>query len=133
MWKVFTLNGTYKWINICPRLVSEYNRHKHQTINMRPVDVTSAIVEKLLSTVKCNVKITTPARFKVGYTPNWTIEEFKIAKVQATNPVIYLLEDSRKYPVAGGFYEYELHRVANPYVYLVEKMLRKNGNKVYMK
>ncbi|XP_077255649.1 uncharacterized protein LOC143893809 [Temnothorax americanus] len=55
------------------------------------------------------------------YTPNWTTEVFRIAKVQKTNPVTYLLEDSCKKPVAGGFYEYELHRVANPDVYLVEK------------
>jgi len=45
--------------------------------------------------------------------------------VQKTNPVTYLLEDSCGKPAAGGFYEYELHRVANPDVYLVEKVLRK--------
>jgi len=27
--------------------------------------------------------------------------------------------------IAGGFYEYELHRAANPDMYLVEKVLRK--------
>ena len=33
--------------------------------------------------------------------------------------------------VAGEFYEYELYRIANPEVYLVKKMLRKKGNKIY--
>jgi len=28
--------------------------------------------------------------FEKGYTPNWTIEVFKIVKVQRTNPVTYL-------------------------------------------
>jgi len=40
------------------------------------------------------------------------------------------MEDSCGKPVAGGFYEYELHRVANPDVYLVEKILRKRRNEV---
>ncbi|XP_011699124.1 PREDICTED: uncharacterized protein LOC105456627 [Wasmannia auropunctata] len=115
---------------------------------MRPIDVTPTIADKLLTTVYNNyVKIAAPARFKVGesvrvskfkttfekgYTPNWTTEVFKI-KVQKTNPATYLLEDYRGKPVAGGFYEYELHRVANPNVYLVEKVLRKRGDDVYVK
>ncbi|XP_072757502.1 uncharacterized protein [Anoplolepis gracilipes] len=60
-----------------------------------------------------------------SYTPNWSAEVFKIVKIQNTNPATYLLEDSRGNPVAGGFYEYELQRVANPDVYLVEKVIRK--------
>lgn len=148
MWKMFTNNGNYRWIDSLPRLVSEYNARKHRAIGMRPIDVTPAIANKLLKTVYSRVKIAAPARFKVGesvrvskyktifekgYTPNWTTEVFKIVKVQKTNPVTYLLEDSCGKPVAGGFYEYELHRVANPDVYLVEKVLRKRGDKVYVK
>ncbi|XP_020296121.1 uncharacterized protein LOC109861048, partial [Pseudomyrmex gracilis] len=107
-----------------------------------------AIADKLVTTVYNNVKIAGPARFKVGdpvrvskfktvfdkgYKPNWTIEVFKINKTQTTYPVTYLLEDSRGQSVAGGFYEYKLHCVANPEVYLVEKVLRKKGDKVYVK
>ncbi|EFN90043.1 hypothetical protein EAI_03333, partial [Harpegnathos saltator] len=95
-----------------------------------------------------NVKIAAPARFKAGdlvrvskfkiifekgYTPNWTTELLKIVKVQTTNPATYLLEDSRRKSIAGEFYEYELHRAANPDVYLVEKMLRKSGDKILVK
>ncbi|XP_071646745.1 uncharacterized protein [Temnothorax longispinosus] len=139
MWKMFTRNGNYKWIDSLPSLVSDYNARKHRTIGMRPIDVTPAIADKLLKTVYSHVKIAAPARFKVGdsvrvskfktifekgYTPNWTTEVFRIVKVQKTNPVTYLLEDSCGKPIAGGFYEYELHRVANPDVYLVEKVLQ---------
>ncbi|XP_018393516.1 PREDICTED: uncharacterized protein LOC108772481 [Cyphomyrmex costatus] len=115
---------------------------------MRPADVTPAIAERLLGTVYSAIKIAGPAKFKVddavpvskfktifekSFTPNWTTEVFNIIKVQQTNPVTYLLEDSRGELIAGGFYEYELHRVANPDVYLVEKVLRKRGNEVYVK
>jgi len=53
------------------------------------------------------------------------MEAFKIIKVQKINPVTYLLENSYGKSVSEKFYEYECHRVANPDVYLVEKMLRK--------
>ncbi|XP_011872895.1 PREDICTED: uncharacterized protein LOC105564812 [Vollenhovia emeryi] len=115
---------------------------------MRPIDVTPAIADKLLTTVYSHVKIAAPARFRLGdpvrvskfktvfekgYTPNWSMEVFKIGKVQKTNPVTYILEDSCGKPIAGGFYEHELHCVANPDVYLVEKVLRKRGSEVYVK
>ncbi|RLU18262.1 hypothetical protein DMN91_008618 [Ooceraea biroi] len=106
MWKMFTLNGNYRWIDELQQLVAN------------------------------NVKIAAPARFTVGdpvrvskyktvfdkgYTPNWTTEVFRIIKVQTTNPVTYLIEDSRGEPIAGGFYKHKLHRVANPDIYLMEK------------
>ncbi|XP_020294040.1 uncharacterized protein LOC109859845 [Pseudomyrmex gracilis] len=109
MWKHLTLTGTYKWIDTLPRLLMEYNARNYRTIGMQPIDVTPAIAEKLLTTVYSNVKIAGPARFKVGDS------------------------DSRGQSVAGGFYEYELHCVAHPDVYLVEKVLRKKGDKVYVK
>jgi len=148
MWKQFTLNGNYRWIDLLPHLAAEYNARKHWTIGMRLIDVTPAITDKLLTTMYSRIKIAPPVRFKVGnsvrmskfktmfekgYTPNWTTEVFKIVKVQKTIPVTYLLKDSCGKPIAGGFYEYELHRVANPDVYLVEKVLRKRRNEVYVK
>ncbi|XP_070158973.1 uncharacterized protein [Polyergus mexicanus] len=118
MWKMFTLNGNYKF-DALSRLVREYNVRKHRTIGMRPIDVIPAIADKLLNTIYSNVKIATPARFEV-------------VKVQKTNPVTYVLEDSRRNPVAGGFYEHELQRIVNP-VHLVEKVICKKGDKVYVK
>jgi len=109
IWKQFTLNGNYRWIDLLPHLVSEYNARKHRTIGMRLIDVTPAIADRLLTVVYSRIKIAAPARFKVGdsvrvskyktlfekgYTPNWTTEVFKIIKVQKTNPVTYLLENS---------------------------------------
>ncbi|XP_070158015.1 uncharacterized protein [Polyergus mexicanus] len=103
IWKIFTLNGNYKCIDTL-LIVREYNARKQHTIGMRPIDVTPAIADKLLNT---------------------------IVKVQKTNLVTYVFENSRGNPVAGGFYEYELHHVANPDVHLVEKVIRKEDDKVY--
>jgi len=115
---------------------------------MRPVDVTLAVAERLLATVYSAIKIAGPAKFKVGdsvrvrkyksvfekgYTPNWTTEVFKIVNVQRTNPVTYLLKDYHGKSIAGAFYEYELHRATHPDIRLVEKILRRRGNEVYVK
>ncbi|XP_011707067.1 PREDICTED: uncharacterized protein LOC105462244, partial [Wasmannia auropunctata] len=49
MWKQFTYNKNYRWIDLLPRLMSEYNARKHRTIGMRPIDVTPTIANKLLA------------------------------------------------------------------------------------
>ncbi|XP_020297959.1 uncharacterized protein LOC109862341 [Pseudomyrmex gracilis] len=118
MWKMFTLNGSYRWIDDLQRLVAEYNARKHRTIGARPIDVTPASSERLLRTVYSNVKIAGPARFRVG-------DPVRVNK--------YLLEDYRGEPITGGFYEHELHAIKHPDVYLVEKVLRRRGNEVLVK
>src|SRR5436190_13478514 len=133
------INGSTCYLNLFQSIIHE----NIDTIGMKPIDVTPTIADKLLNTIYSNVKIAAPAKFKVGesvrvskfktifgkgYTPNWITEIFKIIKVQKTNPVTYILEDSLGNAIAGGFYEYELHGVANPNVFLVEKVLRKKGN-----
>lgn len=148
MWKRFTLNGNYKWIKILPQLIDNYNRRLHRTIGMRPIDVTPKHTKKLLSTVYSNIKIAAPAKYKIndyvriskyknlfakGYTPNWTTEIFQIARIQRTNPVTYLLRDINGEDIKGGFYEHELLLTKQHNVYLVEKVLRKKGAKVYVK
>ncbi|XP_011858313.1 PREDICTED: uncharacterized protein LOC105555881 [Vollenhovia emeryi] len=100
---------------------------------MQPFEVIPAIADRLLKTVYNRVKIVGPANFEIGdqvrvsnyktifekvYTPNWTVEVFKVVKIQRTNTITYLLED---YPIAWAFYEHELHRATYPDVYLVEK------------
>lgn len=148
MWKHFTLNGSYRWIDLLSQLVHEYNHRRHRTIGMRPIDVTLKNSQELLNTVYSHIKIAPPARFHVGdkvrvskyktifakgYTPNWSYEIFEIRKVGQTNPVTYHLKDALGNDVMGGFYEYELHPVADPDVYLVEKVLRRKGKMSYVK
>jgi len=117
MWKLFTLNGNYKWIDLLSRLMSNYIIRKHRIIGMRPVDITPAVAERHSATMYSAIKIAGPAKFKVGdsicvskyktgfekgYTSNWITEVFKFVKVQRTNPVTYLLEDYRGKSIAGA-------------------------------
>lgn len=150
MWKQFTLRGTYKWTDILMDLVSTYNDTKHRTIGMKPKAVTKQNEKSLLRNVyrRFHVTRTQKIKFKIGdkvriskykhvfekgYTPNWTTEIFTITKVQNTHPVTYKLIDYQNNPIEGGFYQEELSTVKYPDIYLVEKVLRRSGEKVLVK
>jgi hypothetical protein len=148
MWKRFSFQGSHEWLSILPTLIHEYNNTAHRTIKMKPIDVNSSNEKKLLRTVYSKLKIFKKGKFKVGdhvritkyknifekgYEPNWSSEIFKIYKVQITNPVTYLLEDYQGEKISGGFYEFELQKVNDPDAYLVEKILKRKGNQLYVK
>lgn len=152
LWKQFSMRGSYKWINILPKLINEYNNTIHRTIKMRPNDVDMHNEQNLLDTVyryTVNIGSKQTPKFKVGdsvrlskykhvfekgYTPNWTTEVFKIKRVQiGTHPTTYILEDYSGDEVGGAVYEYEILNVKYPDIYLVEKILRRRGGKVYVK
>lgn len=151
LYKTFSMKGNYKWKDgILEKIVSDYNYTKHRTIGMCPVNVnenSKQILKQRYNSLKQTatkkrtklvrgdvVRISKyKACFDKGYTPNWSTELFTIKVVQNTNPTTYLLEDSRKNPVLGAFYDQELQKTKNPDVYLVEKVLRKKGSKVFVK
>lgn len=146
LYREFSLRGNYNWVTILDDLTKQYNEAKHRTIGMKPKHVTSNT--NLLSTVYNRPKIAGKQKFSLndvvriskyksvfdkGYTPNWSTELFKIIKVQLTNPTTYLLEDMSGRPIRGSFYQEELQKAKHHDVYLVEKVLRRKGNKVYVK
>lgn len=150
MWKEFSMQGNYRWLDILPNIIKTYNNTVHRTTKLKPKDVNQKNANSLLKTAYNFIKIhdLSISKFKVGdhvriskyrhvfsknYTPNWTNEIFTIAKVKQTNPRVYLLKDSTGEEIMGGFYEPELKKVKHPDVYLVEKVIRRKGNKVLVK
>lgn len=149
MWKKFSLRGSHKWIDILQSLVDDYNNTKHRTIKMKPNDVKLSDERSLLITVYRNkIPIRAKAKFRCGdsvrmskykhifskgYTPNWTTEIFKVKTVQSTNPVTYLLCDLDGHDILGTVYAEELQSVKYPDLYLVEKIIRRRGDKLYVK
>lgn len=148
MWKRFSLQGSYKWINILNEILHKYNTTVHSTTGFKPSKVTKKNEKAILNSAYTHLKILDlKKKFKVGdhvriskyrhafskgYTPNWSNEVFKIHKVNLTYPTTYLIQDHKGDPIQGGFYEYELQKVKHPDVYLVEKVLRRKGNQVYV-
>lgn len=150
MWKEFSYHGSYKWLSLLPKIVDKYNSSIHSTTGYRPKDVNFKNAKRILSTAYSNVKTIDPTKqkFYVGdnvriskyrtifdkaYEPNWSSEIFKVIKVRLTNPRTYILEDIKGEIIKGGFYEFELLRAKYPDVYLVEKVLRRRGNQLYVK
>lgn len=150
MWKQFSLQGTYKWINILQDIVQKYNNTRHSTHRLKPSQVNSKNEKKILQTAYSHLKTIDPkrAKFKIkdyvrlskyrqafskGYTPNWGNEVFQIRKLNRTNPTTYLLKDQINEVVQGAFYTEELQKTKHPHVYLVEKVLKRKGNKLFVK
>lgn len=151
IYRRFSLNGNYKWVDILQDLVYEYNTSRHRTINMKPNDVDSDYEQHLLDTVynhkriipfKNNIKFKVGDHvrlskykhvFSKGYLPSWTTEVFTVRKVQYTDPITYLLVDWEGNDIDGSVYAEEMQLVKYPNVYLVEKIIRKKNNKVYVK
>lgn len=148
IFKYFSLNGTYKWIGVLPEITKEYNNSKHRTTGYKPSEVNKFNEKEILGQRYSHLKIAGPRKFKLGdivriskskhifekgYTPNWTTELFKIVKIKITNPATYLLEDMQGAPISGAFYAEELQKTAHPDIYLIEKVLRRKGNKMYVK
>lgn len=152
MYKQFNLQGSYKWYSsLLERIMKEYNNTFHKTIGMTPAEVNEGNRDEILNRYKsanCALSSNKKPKFKVGdhvriskykgvfekgYTPNWSTEIFKIIKVQNTRPFSYILEDARQRPILGAFYTEELQKTKHPNIYLIEKVLRRKGNKFYVK
>lgn len=149
MWQKLHLQGSYKWLKILKPLLDEYNNTKHSKIKMKPRDVTKDNEQELLDTVynDRNV-IRSKPKYKIGdyvriskyknvfeksYIPNWTTEVFTISKIQYTTPITYILKDYENNEIKGAFYELELQKAKYPDVYLIEKIVRKVGDRLYIK
>lgn len=149
MYKKFSIQGSYKWINILPNLLSIYNNRKHRVIGMKPSQVSKSDESRLLKRMyRDHNKKRSLRRFSAGdivrvskhkgvftkgYHPNWSTELFKVRLIQPTYPITYLLEDLNGEPILGSFYSEELQKTKYPDVYLVEKILKKKGSKVQVR
>ena len=71
--------------------------------------------------------------FERGYTPNWSPEIFTVVRVHKTKPIKYKFKDHQNQPLEGCFYEFEMLKVKYPNVYLVEKVIKRRGNQVFVK
>lgn len=148
MWKQFSFQGSYKWLNLLDELIEAYNNTRHRTIKMAPNDVNPNNEKMILHTIYNRPFIWQKNKFKIGdvvriskyksifdkgYTPNFSTELFKITSVNNKFPVTYQLKDMKQNPIAGQFYEKELQKTKSPDSYLVEKVLKKRGAKVFVK
>ena len=64
--------------------------------------------------------------------PNWSEDIFVIRKIKNTVPWTYVIKDLNDEEIIGTFYEKELQST-NQQEYRTEKIIKKKGNKLYVK
>ena len=159
MFKYFTATGKRRWVDKIQNIVNAYNRTKHRTIGMKPIDVTleqSPVIFKRIygypslrallkgTYAKPKLKVGDKVRikyitnvFEKGYYPNWTDQLFAIVSMnKRKNRVVYTLKDEHDKILNKKFYTEELQKVKEN-LFRVEKVIkRRTRNKrkeVYVK
>ena len=126
--------------------MSNYNEiYVHRTIGMTPLQADEKptnvvlkqreIPDKRIAFNKGDsVRISTQKGvFTKGYLPNWSTEIFTIVKINKTRPPTYNLNDYTGKPIAGCFYSEEISKTRYPNDFLIEKIIRRKGEKLLIK
>ena len=132
MWKYFTHNNTFRYINILDDIIIGYNKSYHRSIKMAPINVNKSNSEQVFINLygfdkkKDNEPDKKEIKFKVGdhvriakykgvfdkgYTRNWTNEIFVVEKIFMNNEITYSIKDLKGESIEGKFYEKELQIV----------------------
>ena len=150
MWKYFTDNSTYTYIDILPDLIEDYNNTVQSSTKLTPVEASKKknelTVWRNLYPDRLKIHDLTPKfsvgdevriskkkkTFEKGYTTRWTEEIFTITKIQNTNPITYKIADLQGEEIDGTFYEPELQKTEQQ-VFRIEKVIEKRKNKSLVK
>ena len=130
------------YFNVLDANVDKYNNTYHKTIKMKPIDVEDDSFAEYNE--ESNEK---DAKFKVGdhvgiskyknvfakrYKPNWSEEVFVIKRIKNAVPWTYVISDLNGEEIVGSFYENELQKT-NQKQFRIEKVIKRKGNKLYVK
>ena len=123
-------------------IVDKYNNKVYKTIQMKRIDVTDDSYAKnneyfnkkdLKFKVGDHVRISKYKKnFTKGYTPNLWEEIFVISKIKNTVSWTYVINDLNGEEITGSFYEKEFQKTS-PKEFRIEKVIRKKGDKLYVK
>ena len=152
MMKEFVKNSNTIWYNILPKLIKFYNDRYHNTIKMKPFDLNKSNEKYIKNTIyKYNITNKIP-KFKINdivrislkrrelfdkpsSNIKCTEELFKIHSIDKSNVISYKIKDMNNEIIQGIFYEKEsqLSKMKEDGLYIIEKIIRKVGNKYLVK
>ena len=142
IYKYMTSTSKNVYIDKLDDIVRKYNKTYHRSIKMKPVHVKNNTYINFRNRVNDKdpkFKIGDQVRISKyknilakGYVPNWSEEMFIISTIKNTVPWTYVLNDLNGEEIIGTFYEKEL-QATNQQEFRVEKVLKKKGDKLYLK
>ena len=148
MYKKFTENNNTIFYNILYELVDNYNNKYHSTMKMTPIEGSKKVNENKIKNIYNFEKTKKPGKSKIGdrvrlsleknifeksYETNWTEEIFEIYDIKYSNVPYYYLKDLNNEKLQGTFYEQELQKTKQDDLYTIEKILKTNKDKIYVK
>ena len=108
------------YIDVLNDIVNKYNNTVHETIKMKPINVTDdSYVEYNEDSNKKSPKFKVNDQVRIskyknifakGYVPNWSEEVFVVNEIKNTVPWTYTINDLNGGKVIGTFYEKELQK-----------------------
>ena len=110
MWRYFTHNNTYRYVDVLQELVSGYNASPHKGVGMAPIEVNDSNQLKIWK----------------------NMEHFDIESRLRRTPNVYVLRDLSGETLQGVFYEEQLQRVKAPDVFPISRIVRKSGKRAFV-
>ena len=151
MMKHFTKNNSTIWYNILPKLIKIYNNRYHSNVKVAPIKVNKSNEKYIKENIYTYNKTSKKPKFKINdlvrislkrrdlfdkpsSNIKWSEELFKIHSIKKSNVITYKIKDLNDEIIKGNFYEKELQKTKNNSgVYIIEKIIRKNKNKYFVK
>ena len=149
IYKNFTLNNDTIWINDLDKLTNKCNNSYHRSIKMKPKIASLKSNENIIRNNLYNFNITNKKpkfsisdrvrvsllknTFEKSYTSNWSEEIFIIDNIKTSNVHYHFLKDLQGEKIDGSFYQEELLKTKQNDLYIIEKIIKKVGNKYLIK
>ena len=151
MMKEFVKNNNTIWYNILLKFIKTYNNRYNHGIKIKPINLNKSN-EKYIKDNFYTYEITNRIpKFKVNdlvrislkrrqlfdkpsANMKWSEELFKIHSINKSNVITYKIKDMNNEVIKGIFYEKEHQKTKNSTgEYIIEKILKTNENKMYVK
>ena len=145
LWRAFTKNRNFRWVDILPNIVMAINNSKNRITGCTPSSVNFSNATQLWLrlygkpkqvpdfkfNIGDNVRILrTKSLFEKGYLQNFTTEIFTVCERLNRNPPVYRIKSHNGEILQGTFYTNELVKIVKTNdIYDIEKILKTRTRK----
>ena len=146
----FIISNSTVWYNALSTIIAQYNRKRHRTIHMTPIEARKSENHELVykSQFPNSSKKQLPSSFPkflsgdqvrismkrqtFAKEPGWSEQVYIIDQYKPGNPPVYTIKDLNGTPIEGTFYESQM-KPTEQNIYRIDKVLKrrttKNGTK----